>query len=65
MNNIKSHSTILICIILTLITLVTFWQVQDYPFINLDDNVYITENRHVNSGFSVENTTWAFTKSHA
>ena len=46
-------------------TLVAFWQVRNHEFINLDDNVYITDNRHVQDGLTLEGVTWAFTAIHA
>ncbi len=60
----KRHNTyplIITSLFLTIITLATFWRVQNHHFINLDDNVYITENRHVNEGLKTKNISWAFT----
>ncbi len=56
--------TIIICILLTLMTLATFWQVQNHEFVNFDDQYYIAENPHVRTGLSKENIFWAFTSSH-
>jgi tetratricopeptide (TPR) repeat protein len=35
--------------------------VNKYDFINFDDHVYITENFHIQSGFSLDSLRWAFT----
>lgn len=47
-------------IILVLITLSVFWQVNQFDFINLDDNIYITDNSHIQSGITPEGLHWAF-----
>ena len=57
--------TLFICLFLTVITLSVFLQVKDHDFVNYDDNDYITENRHVQTGLTSENITWAFTTFHA
>ena len=48
------------CILLALITLAAFWQVQDYEFVDYDDNMYVFENTHIQSGLTSESITWAF-----
>ena len=55
----------IICVLLSVLILAVYWKVQYYEFINYDDGRYITENKHVNSGFSKENFIWAFTHSHS
>ncbi len=54
-----------VCIVLAIAILAVFWQVKDHDFINLDDNLYITENPQVQAGLSIENAKWAFTTTHA
>jgi Flp pilus assembly protein TadD len=56
---------LLIGLFLILATLAAFWQVRNHEFINLDDNMYVTDNRHVQSGLTLEGLTWAFTTIHA
>ena len=51
----------LICLVLTVIILAVYWQVTRNDFILYDDNVYITDNPHVQSGFTGENIGWALT----
>ena len=41
-------------------TLLVFWQVNDFDFINYDDTGYVYENWHVTSGLRVDNIIWAF-----
>ena len=43
--NIDSKKKILIIyIVLTLAAVAAFWQVYQYDFVNIDDNIYVTEN---------------------
>jgi tetratricopeptide (TPR) repeat protein len=62
---IKNGRMISVCIVLTIAILAVYWQVKDHAFINLDDNLYITENPHVQAGLTIENLKWAFTTTHA
>ncbi len=47
-------------VLLGVLTVVAFWEIQDHEFINYDDNVYIVENPAVVSGFTVEGVRRAF-----
>ena len=47
---------------LAVITFAVFFQVRNFDFVNYDDNKYVTENRHILTGFSRENIVWLFTK---
>lgn len=47
------------------VTLAIFWPVQNFEFIDLDDDVYITNNRHVQSGLTWEGLIWSFTTAHS
>jgi hypothetical protein len=38
--------------------------VKDHEFTNYDDNLYVTENPHVQAGFTFESIKWAFTNHH-
>jgi len=52
---LNKYKTILICIFLAVATLAAYWQVLHSDFVNLDDPMYVTENRYVNTGFTWEN----------
>ena len=54
----------LIIVFLIIASCATFGRIGANDFINFDDNLYITENVHVQSGFSVKNILWAFTTVH-
>jgi tetratricopeptide (TPR) repeat protein len=61
--SIKTSSVICIC--LSLLTLALLWGLTGNDFINYDDNMYITGNQHVLSGFTKENVAWAFIADYA
>ncbi len=52
---------VLIGILVGIATLGVYFPVLRHPFINYDDNVYITANRHVTTGLSWQNFKWACT----
>jgi len=54
-----------ICAAILLATLVLYAQVRDSGFVNYDDPDYVTNNRHVRAGLSVEGAAWAFTSREA
>jgi protein O-mannosyl-transferase len=54
-----------VCLFLIIATLVVYWQVQGYEFVNFDDTKYVTQNRHVSEGVSLDSIIWAFTTIHA
>ena len=56
---------LLISLFLIVTTLVAFEEVRNHAFLNLDDNVYVTENRQVQSGLTFKSLAWAFTAMHA
>ena len=49
-----------ICLLLAFLTLVLFWPVHSFEFLNYDDTAYATSNRHVLTGLTPENIRWAF-----
>jgi Flp pilus assembly protein TadD len=51
---------IVVCIILIFVTLVVYYPDREKEFINFDDDVYILNNKFVNSGLRLENVKWAF-----
>ena len=60
-----NHQRSLVCLLLVLVTLITYWQIGSHGFVNLDDGDYVFENPHVLSGLTMENVIWAFTRSHS
>ncbi|MFA6008695.1 MAG: tetratricopeptide repeat protein [Desulfobacteraceae bacterium] len=47
-------------IFLILITLVPYWQITNHEFLNIDDEIFVTDNYYVKQGFSYEGIKWAF-----
>lgn len=54
---------IYICIALTIATLVVFWEVKNFEFVNYDDKGFIIENPLIQSGITFESVKSAFKKS--
>jgi hypothetical protein len=52
---------LIVSLLLMIAGFIAFWQVTQCGFINLDDNEYVTDNRHVQDGLTVEGIAWAFT----
>ena len=55
----------LICIVLVLAIATVYWPVQHHDFISLDDDLYVTDNTHVQQGMSLKGLKWALTTDHA
>ena len=56
---------LIVYIALTVVTLAVFWQVNHYDFINIDDNIYVTGNSHIQSGITLDGFRWAFSSTYA
>jgi Flp pilus assembly protein TadD len=63
----KGHRTLrfFICTLLVVATLSIYGQVQNHEFLTYDDAIYVTENLHIQSGFTRESIVWAFTEPYA
>jgi len=62
---LQTYRGILVALLLTAATLTVYHGVAAFDFINLDDNIYIYENRHVQGGLSRDSVTWAFSNNTA
>jgi len=49
----------IVYIVLILVTLAVYWQVNQYDFVINDDPVYVTENIHVQYGITLDEFRWA------
>lgn len=54
----RLQGVIAVCLLLTIITLATFWNVQNYDFV-FDDKPYVTDNIQVKAGFTKAGMLWA------
>jgi hypothetical protein len=57
---ISKRQNLIVYIVLALVTFVVFWQVNQFDFINFDDNIYISENSIIQSGLTLQGFFWAF-----
>jgi tetratricopeptide (TPR) repeat protein len=58
--NMHQKYSLLVVLMLIILTIGVYWSVQNYEFINFDDNIYVTENSHTQSGITLEGLRWAF-----
>ncbi|MGD0784834.1 MAG: tetratricopeptide repeat protein [Sedimentisphaerales bacterium] len=61
LEQVKKSLVLSIYFALAVSTLLVFWQVRNFDFINYDDNVYVYANPHVLNGLTAGNVIWAFT----
>lgn len=52
-------------VLLTVAVSVVFAPLLSHPFLELDDDSYVTRNPHVSTGLGWDNLTWAFTSFHS
>jgi Flp pilus assembly protein TadD len=57
----KRNVIVFIYSALILSTLLVFWQVRNFDFVNYDDSDYVYENLHVLNGLTPDGIIWAFT----
>jgi protein O-mannosyl-transferase len=50
-----------VCLLLAVITLALYNPVNRHPFVNYDDDRYVTENPHIRQGLTTETVAWALT----
>ncbi|MDQ5984312.1 MAG: hypothetical protein CSYNP_00005 [Syntrophus sp. SKADARSKE-3] len=59
----KTH--LFICLFLIIAIFSVYGQVWHHKFIDFDDEEYIVQNPHVNSGLSIANVVWAFNSAYS
>jgi Tfp pilus assembly protein PilF len=50
----------IVCMCLVILTLAVYWQVLEHPFIQFDDDLYVTGNEYVRKGLTKKSLCWAF-----
>ncbi len=50
----------LMAVLLALVTLALYWPAKRYDFVNIDDDIYIASNLHVQGGLNWQAVKWAF-----
>jgi protein O-mannosyl-transferase len=61
LQQVKKSLVLFIYFALAVSTLLVFWQVKNFDFVNYDDNDYVYQNSHVLNGLTFDNIKWAFT----
>ena len=64
-NVFSRYRDVMVCLFLIVFTLSVYWQVHNYDFVNFDDNIYVSDNQHIQGGLTLDSITWAFTTIHA
>lgn len=59
------YSVIIVLTTITLLTLTVYWPVVHNDFILIDDSQYVTDNKNVTLGVTLENIIWAFSSIHS
>jgi tetratricopeptide (TPR) repeat protein len=62
---LKRNIIVFVYSALILSTLLVFWQVRNFDFVDYDDDCYVYDNPHVFTGLNAQNIKWAFTTGHA
>ncbi|MGO9136444.1 MAG: glycosyltransferase family 39 protein [Syntrophales bacterium] len=57
----NNRHILLMCLCLVIAVIVVFWRVTYCDFTNYDDNLYVTENAHVENGITTDEILWSFT----
>src|SRR5215471_17408241 len=52
-------------LVLILGTLICYWPLTHHGFVNVDDDLYIYDNPHIQHGITSAQIAWAFTTGHA
>ncbi|MFZ1982139.1 MAG: tetratricopeptide repeat protein [Smithella sp.] len=60
----KRHASILAVLVMVALVLFVYWPVQNYDFINYDDQGYVTSNDLVHAGFTGKSFLEAFNKNY-
>lgn len=58
--NLSGRLRYSIAIVLIILPLLTYWQVQTHEFVYLDDDIYITQNKNIWAGLNAVAVRWAF-----
>ena len=56
-----SRWMLLLILLVVVATVALYFPVNHHPFVNYDDDVYVTDNVHVKAGLTGETVAWAFT----
>jgi len=61
LESVKKYFVTFTYLVLILSTLLVFWQVRNFDFVNYDDSDYVSDNPQVLNGLTRDGVIWAFT----
>lgn len=65
LNEVAPRYDLYVSLSLLLLTLIVYFQVRTFDFVNFDDRETIIGNTHIRDGFTLAGLAWAFTSSYA
>ena len=65
LNLLRERCVIPLCLLLFLLVFRVFYPITGGDFINYDDDVYVTDNFHVQEGLALKQIVWAFDNTEA
>jgi hypothetical protein len=57
---VPAKRRLILCLLLVLVTLALYNPITHAPFLNYDDNIYVTENAQVQAGLTASTIRWCF-----
>ena len=57
---VPAKRRLILCLLLALVTLALYNPIIRAPFLNYDDNVYVTDNSQVRAGLTASTIRWSF-----
>jgi len=64
-DNTDFRKVFLVSLLLIVVIIISYQQVNNFDFIGYDDELYVTENLNVQKGLTIEGLIWAFTTFHS
>lgn len=61
----SQRKKLIIYVLLAVITFAVFSRLTQFDFVNIDDDIYVTGNVHLQNGISLNGLCWAFTTTYA
>jgi len=57
---LSGNRAYLLGLLLIIFTIALYYPVRTHPYVNYDDNVYVTDNVHIQNGLTWDTVSWAF-----
>ncbi len=62
---LSGNRAYLLGLLLIILTIALYYPVRTHPYVNYDDNVYVTDNVHIQNGLTWDTVTWALVTDHS